>query len=299
MWAGSAAERAPACREDGVQRKRSDAESWKKRGVSKKIAAPNTERMRRAYPRDPQVHRRSHTKFLGNTAQLGVCSARGRTVTWARCVSDQRESQSASEGLTGAKGRTEKRPFAFFCGLKSAATGGLLASGQVSFDVRAGSVSTEHPVTMAVRVLRQHAVPFVPHLYAWEPRGGTSASARALGVDEHAVIKTLVFEDEKKTPLCILMHGDREVSAKNLARAIGVKSVAPCRPDVADRHSGYQVGGTSPFGLKRAMPIYAERSVLELPKLYVNGGARGFLVEITGADLARVLSPRAVDVAIR
>jgi Cys-tRNA(Pro) deacylase len=175
---------------------------------------------------------------------------------------------------------------------------GPLASRDVSFDGRGGSVSTEHPVTMAVRVLRQHGVAFVPHLYAWEPHGGTSASARELGVDEHAVVKTLIFEDDKKKPLCILMHGDREVSAKNLARTIGARSVAPCRPEVADRHSGYQVGGTSPFGLKRPMPVYAERSVLALSKLYVNGGARGFLVEIAGADLSRVLSPQPVDVAI-
>ena len=159
-------------------------------------------------------------------------------------------------------------------------------------------LSTDHPVTMAVRVLRQHGVAFVARLYDWEPHGGTRASASALGVDEHAVVKTLIFEDDKKKPLCILMHGDREVSAKNLARALDVKSVAPCRPEVADRHSGYQVGGTSPFGLKRPMPVYAERSVLELPTLYINGGARGFLVEITGADLVRVLAPTAVDVAI-
>jgi len=152
---------------------------------------------------------------------------------------------------------------------------------------------------MAVRVLRQHGVAFVPHQYEWEPHGGTRASASALGVDEHTVVKTLVFQDDAKKPLCILMHGDCEVSAKNLARSIGVKSVAPCRPDVADRHSGYQVGGTSPFGLKRPMPVYAERSVLELPKLYINGGARGFLVEISGAELVRVLAPRPVDVAIR
>jgi Cys-tRNA(Pro) deacylase len=151
---------------------------------------------------------------------------------------------------------------------------------------------------MAVRVLRQHQVPFEPHLYTWEPRGGTRASAEHLGVDEHAVIKTLIFEDEKKQPLCILMHGDKEVSAKGLARALGKKSVGPCAPDVADRHSGYQVGGTSPFGLKRAMPIYVERSILELPLIYINGGARGFLVAIAPADLQRVLKPAAVQVAI-
>jgi Cys-tRNA(Pro) deacylase len=151
---------------------------------------------------------------------------------------------------------------------------------------------------MAVRVLRQNQVPFVPHLYTWEPRGGTRASAEHLRVDEHLVIKTLIFEDERKQPLCILMHGDQEVSAKNLARTLDTKSVAPCSPEVADRHSGYQVGGTSPFGLKRAMPIYVERSILELPRIYINGGARGFLVEISPADLARVLKPTPVQVAI-
>jgi Cys-tRNA(Pro) deacylase len=151
---------------------------------------------------------------------------------------------------------------------------------------------------MAVRVLRQHGVTFTPHLYAWEPRGGTRASSEQLGVDEHAVIKTLIFEDERKQPLCILMHGDREVSAKNLARALGKKSVGPCTPEVADRHSGYQVGGTSPFGLKRAMPIYVERSILELSRIYINGGARGFLVSISPVDLERVLKPTGVSVAI-
>jgi Cys-tRNA(Pro) deacylase len=157
---------------------------------------------------------------------------------------------------------------------------------------------TDHPVTMAVRVLRQHQVPFEPHRYSWEPRGGTAASSAALGVDEHSVIKTLIFEDEKKQPLCILMHGDREVSAKGLARSIGKKSVAPCKPEVADRHSGYQVGGTSPFGLKRAMPVYVESSILELPRIYINGGARGFLVAIAPHDLERVLQPTRVEVAI-
>src|SRR5688572_32383713 len=133
---------------------------------------------------------------------------------------------------------------------------------------------------MAIRVLRQHQVQFTPHLYKWEAHGGTAASASALGVDEHRVIKTLIFEDEKKQPLCILMHGDREVSAKNLARQTGAKAVGPCTPEVADRHSGYQVGGTSPFGLRRAMPVYLERSIEALPVLYINGGARGFLVEM-------------------
>ena len=153
------------------------------------------------------------------------------------------------------------------------------------------------PVTMAVRALRAAKVPFEPHVYTWEAHGGTRASSEALGVDEHAVIKTLIFEDDAAKPLCILMHGDREVSAKQLARVIGVKSVGPCKPEVADRHSGYQVGGTSPFGLKRAMPIYMERTIADLPRIYINGGARGFLVAIAPADLVRVLSPIAVDVA--
>lgn len=150
---------------------------------------------------------------------------------------------------------------------------------------------------MAIRALRQHQVSFVPHLYDWEPRGGTRASSEALGVDEHAVIKTLIFEDERRQPLCVLMHGDREVSAKNLARHLGVKTVAPCAPEVADRHSGYQVGGTSPFGLRRAMPVYLERTIAELPVIYINGGARGFLVEVAPAELVRVLAPTLVDVA--
>jgi Cys-tRNA(Pro) deacylase len=157
---------------------------------------------------------------------------------------------------------------------------------------------TKHPVTLAVRVLRDARVAFEPQLYAWEPHGGTRASSQALGVDEHAVIKTLIFEDQGKNPLCVLMHGDREVSAKQLARIAGVKSVAPCAPNVADRHSGYQVGGTSPFGLRRPMPIYMQRTILELPRIYINGGARGFLVAIDPRDAERVLSPRLVDVAV-
>jgi Cys-tRNA(Pro) deacylase len=159
-------------------------------------------------------------------------------------------------------------------------------------------MATDYPVTMAVRVLRQHKVDFSAHLYAWEARGGTHASAEHLGVDEHAVIKTLIFEDDTRKPLCILMHGDREVSAKNLARQLGHKSVAPCAPDVADRHSGYLVGGTSPFGSKRAMPVYLEKSIATLPRIYINGGARGFLVGIGPADLMRVLRPVMVEVAI-
>ena len=158
-------------------------------------------------------------------------------------------------------------------------------------------MATDYPVTMAIRVLRQNKVEFSPHLYAYEERGGTRVSSAQLGVEEHAVIKTLIFEDDAKKPLCVLMHGDREVSAKNLARHIGTKSVAPCAPEVADRHSGYQVGGTSPFGLKRAMPIYLESSIAALPRIYINGGARGFLVGIAPAELVRVLKPALVNVA--
>ena len=156
----------------------------------------------------------------------------------------------------------------------------------------------KHPVTMAIRALRAAGVAFTPHLYDWEPHGGTRASAEALGVDEHAVIKTLIFEDDARRPLSILMHGDREVSAKNLARAIGCKTVAPCAPAVADRHSGYQVGGTSPFGLRRAMPIYMQRTIVELPSIYINGGARGFLVSLDPREAERVLQPVLVDVAV-
>ena len=151
---------------------------------------------------------------------------------------------------------------------------------------------------MAVRALRAAGVAFEAHLYAWQPHGGTAGSAAALEVDEHAVIKTLIFETAASDPLCILMHGDREVSTKNLARAIETKTVAPCAPEVADRHSGYQVGGTSPFGLRRAMPIYMQATILELPRIYINGGARGFLVAIDPRDAERVLKPTLVDVAV-
>jgi len=154
------------------------------------------------------------------------------------------------------------------------------------------------PVTQAVRVLREHGVEFTHHPYVYEERGGTAVSARELGVDEHAVIKTLVMEDDRKQPLVMLMHGDREVSTKNLARLIGVKQVVQCAPAVADRHTGYQVGGTSPFGTRKAMSVYMERSIGDLAYLYVNGGRKGYLVGMTPADLVRVLAPVLVDVAI-
>src|SRR4051812_35330014 len=151
---------------------------------------------------------------------------------------------------------------------------------------------------MAVRALRAAGIVFVPHLYAWQPHGGTHASSVALEVPEHAVIKTLIFETDQREPLCMLMHGDREVSVKQLARLIGTKAVAPCAPEVADRHSGYQVGGTSPFGLRRAMPVYMQQTILDAPTIYINGGARGFLVAIDPREAQRVLSPRLVEVAV-
>jgi Cys-tRNA(Pro) deacylase len=154
------------------------------------------------------------------------------------------------------------------------------------------------PVTLAVRALRAAHVAFEPHVYTWEAHGGTAHSAATLGVDEHDVVKTLIFEDELKQPLCVLMHGDREVSAKQLARLIDKKSVAPCRPEVADRHSGYQVGGTSPFGLRKAMPIYMQQTILETATIYINGGARGFLVALSPREVQRVLSPTLVNVAV-
>ena len=154
-----------------------------------------------------------------------------------------------------------------------------------------------YPVTAAVRVLREHRVEFTHHSYAYVERGGTEVSARELSVPEHAVIKTLIMEDDRGTPLVVLMHGDREVSTKNLARLMGAKSVAPCAPAIADRHSGYQVGGTSPFGTRREMPVYMERSIAELPYVYINGGRRGYLLGMYPADIVRVLEPTLADIA--
>ncbi|HUL60137.1 MAG TPA: Cys-tRNA(Pro) deacylase [Anaeromyxobacteraceae bacterium] len=153
------------------------------------------------------------------------------------------------------------------------------------------------PSTPATRLLRERGVPYTEHPYRYEEHGGTRVSARELGVDEHAVVKTLVMEDDRGEPLVVLMHGDREVSTKALARQLGRKSIQICKPEVANRHSGYQVGGTSPFATRRAMPVYVERTVLDLPRLYVNGGSRGFLVGISPGDLARLLSPIPVDAA--
>ena len=152
--------------------------------------------------------------------------------------------------------------------------------------------------TPATAWLRQHGVAFTEHVYDYVEHGGTAESARQLGVDEHAVVKTLVMQDERAQPLVVLMHGDRQVSTKNLARAIGAKSVQACTPEVAQRHSGYQVGGTSPFGLKKAMPVWVEESVLALPAICINGGRRGFLVGIAPTVLTGPLGAKAVRCAL-
>ena len=152
--------------------------------------------------------------------------------------------------------------------------------------------------TPAIHFLKQHDVPFAAHEYRYEERGGTAVSSRELGVNEHLVIKTLVMEDESKQPLIVLMHGDREVSTKNLARQIGRRTVTPCSPDVAQKHTGYMVGGTSPFGTRKKLPVFAERTIADLDHVYINGGARGFLVSIAAADLVRVLSPTLVDASL-
>ena len=151
--------------------------------------------------------------------------------------------------------------------------------------------------TPAVHFLRARMVPFTEHSYRYEERGGTAASSRELGVDEHLVIKTLVMEDEGKQPLIVLMHGDRDVSTRNLARQIGRKTIVPCDPDVAQKHSGYVVGGTSPFGTRKQMPVYMERTIAGLERIYINGGRRGFLIAVSPADVIRALAPTLVDAA--
>jgi|SRR4030095_768687 Cys-tRNA(Pro) deacylase len=156
----------------------------------------------------------------------------------------------------------------------------------------------KYPMTQAVRVLLDRRIPFEPHLYAYEERGGTQRSAEQLGVDEHSVIKTLVMETDARDPLIVLMHGDREVSTKELARVLGVKSVSPCDPAVAQKHTGYMVGGTSPFGTRKALPVYAERTLFDLPMIYINGGRRGFLVSLAPKDLRNALTISDVNVAI-
>lgn len=154
------------------------------------------------------------------------------------------------------------------------------------------------PVTAAVRVLRAAKVPFTDHLYVYEEKGGTAVSSRELGVDEHAVVKTLVMEDEAKNPLVVLMHGDRQVSTKELARILGVKTISPCTPDAAQKHTGFFVGGTSPFGTRRRMPVCMEETILDLPRIYINGGKRGYLVGIEPRNVVTLLNPTLVRVAI-
>jgi Cys-tRNA(Pro) deacylase len=156
----------------------------------------------------------------------------------------------------------------------------------------------DYPVTPAVRSLRERKIVFEPHLYDYLEKGGTKHSAEALGVDEHAVVKTLVMETDQHKPLIVLMHGDREVSTKNLARSLGVKTVAPCKPEVAQKHTGYIVGGTSPFGTRAQLPVYAEKTIFDLPKIYINGGKRGFLISIEPQVLRDVLGAQEVQVAI-
>jgi Cys-tRNA(Pro) deacylase len=152
--------------------------------------------------------------------------------------------------------------------------------------------------TPATVFLKAHGVAYTEHEYGYVEHGGTEVPARALGVAEHDVVKTLVMQDEDAKPLLVLMHGDRKVSTKNLARQAGVKRIEPCRPEAAQRHSGYQVGGTSPFGTKKRLRVFLERSVLERPRIYINGGRRGFLVGIAPGELVRTLAPTLVDVAL-
>ncbi|MBR7799406.1 Cys-tRNA(Pro) deacylase [Undibacterium fentianense] len=152
--------------------------------------------------------------------------------------------------------------------------------------------------TPATQLLRKKGVQFTEHPYAYEEHGGTAVSSRELGVDEHAVVKTLIMQDEQAKPMVVLMHGDKTVSTKNLARQIFCKSVEPCKPDVAQRHSGYMIGGTSPFGTKKAMPVYVEQSIFDLEKIYLNGGRRGYLIGIDPQILIEILGGKPVNCAL-
>lgn len=155
------------------------------------------------------------------------------------------------------------------------------------------------PETPATKFLKTNGVSFTSHLYAYEEHGGTSVSSRELNVDEHSVIKTLIMEDESAKPLIVLMHGDCKVSTKELARQAGCKKIEPCKPEVANRHTGFLVGGTSPFGAKKKMPIYIEKTIVNLPIIYINGGRRGYLIGIPPQELIRLLAPKVVEVALR
>jgi Cys-tRNA(Pro) deacylase len=154
------------------------------------------------------------------------------------------------------------------------------------------------PSTSAVKILMEHGVCAIFHSYRYEERGGTATASCKLGVDEHAVIKTLVMQTETKNPLLVLMHGDRTVSTKKLARLMGVKSVEPCEPSIAQKYTGYRVGGTSPFGTLKDLPVYVEATVMKLPRIYINAGRRGLLAEISPEDLSRILAPIPVNVAV-
>ena len=152
--------------------------------------------------------------------------------------------------------------------------------------------------TPATVMLAEHGVEYTEHTFEYVEHGGTAASSSALGVPEHHVVKTLVMETDKGDPLVVLMHGDRKVATKELARVTGTKRVFPCKPEVAQRHSGYLVGGTTPFGTRKKMPVYLERSVLDLDRIYINGGRRGYLLGMKPAEIVRVLSPILVDVGV-
>lgn len=158
---------------------------------------------------------------------------------------------------------------------------------------------SKHSETPATAILKAHHVSYTEHIYEYIEHGGTSVSSSSLGVDEHQVVKTLIFEDDAKKPLCVLMHGDCKVSTKELARQISAKRVVPCKPEDAMRHSGYVVGGCSPFGLRKPMPIYMERSIADLDKILINGGKRGFLVGLNPSEVVRVVKPILVIVALR
>jgi Cys-tRNA(Pro) deacylase len=156
----------------------------------------------------------------------------------------------------------------------------------------------KHSGTPATVFLARHGVAFTEHIFEYVENGGTAHTAAALGVPEHQVVKTLVMENERGDPLVVLMHGDRKVSTKELARQAGVKRIAPCKPETAQRHSGYLIGGTSPFGTRKSMPVYLERSVLDLARIYINGGRRGYLLGMDSSELVRTLAPTLVEVAL-
>lgn len=160
-------------------------------------------------------------------------------------------------------------------------------------------MAEKYPITPAIRFLKSKNVDFIPHLYEYEEKGGTKLSSKKLGVDEHIVIKTIVLEDDNKKPLIVLIHGDMEISTKNLARFLNVKTVTPCSPDTATKHTGYLVGGTSPFGTKKNLPIYAEKTIFDLDKIFINGGKRGFLIEISPSVIKDLLSPILVEVGYK